>query len=118
MAEEKVFIFEDEQVKALAAEAEAVKQRHKVKKVFLIEVEGDEDEEKVYRAWLRKPTLKTMSAFFTTGQNDPIMAAKVVFNDCFLEGDSQITQDDELFAGAMQQIDELMKVRRARLAKF
>lgn len=116
--EDNVFIFEEEQIRDLAAEADKVKGRHRTDKVYLIEVEGDEEGDKTHRAWLRKPTLKTMSAFYTASQQDPIIAAKVVFNDCFLEGDREITDDDEIFMGAMNQIEELMKVRRARLVKF
>jgi hypothetical protein len=109
----------DEETLALQREAEKVKAQFNVKRIFMIEVDSEGDNEKgFYRAWLRKPDLKVLGAFFELGQSNPIAASKMVFNECFLTGDNEITQDDEIFAGAMSQLEELMKTRQAKLVKF
>jgi hypothetical protein len=115
---EKSFSFSADTLTGLQKEAEQVKAKHKVKRVFVIDVEDPDNEDKYYRAWLSKPDLKVLSAFYSVGQNDPIQASKMVFNGCFLEGDKEIVQNDEIFAAAMAQIEDLMKVTRSRIAKF
>ena len=116
---EKGFVFSEEELENLKAEADKVKKKHKVGKVFLISVEGEGGDEKdEYRAWIKKPDLKTVSMFTKLVQKDAVQAIKSVLNTCFLEGDIEIKNDDDIFIGAMGQMEEIMRTRQSKIAKF
>ncbi|MEM6734480.1 MAG: hypothetical protein AAF620_00280 [Bacteroidota bacterium] len=104
----------------LSDEAEKIKKKHRQSKVYLIEVFGDEEDEKeVYRAWIRKPNLQEFSAFTSmAAKSEVIPGGKVIINSCFLEGDEEIKNDDDIFLGAVNQLEELLKVRSATIKKF
>ena len=114
-----VFEFNAEDKEKLKEKAEKIKSKHKVKSVYYISVKGEDgDEKEEYVGWLKRPDLKVMSAFTSSVQKDLVMAIKMVVNSCWLEGDSEIKDDDDVFLGAMSQVQEIMTVRQSRIVKL
>lgn len=105
---------------SLAEKAEKIKAKYKVRKVYVITVQGEAGDSKAeYQAWIRRPDLKEFSMFTTmVAKNEVILGGKTVLNTCFLEGDREIVDDDDIFLGAVNQLEELMNVRSASIAKF
>lgn len=79
--------------------------------VFLLEVDG-------HVAYLKKPSRKVMSLALTTGKSDPIKFGEIILKNTWIEGDQAIQDDDKLFFGTMQQLDQMMEFADAELKKL
>ena len=108
---------EIEAEEALIVKADRVKEKHKVKKVFFIEVE-DEDTGEWIGAWLRKPKLMEFSMFTKMSEKDNLQALKTLITSIFLEGDRRIYEDDDFFMGAISQVQDIVNVQRSKIKKF
>jgi len=79
--------------------------------VFSLDVEG-------HVAYLKKPSRKVMSMALSTGKNDPIKFGEIILNNCWIDGDRQIIDDDRLFFGAMQQLDQMIEFASSEIKKL
>jgi hypothetical protein len=104
---------------AIIAEAEGIKAKYKLKKVFRIEVENEETGEFDIIAYLRKPNLKEFTAFTTIAEKgDKISALKMLLTNVFVEGNKLVLSDDDYFLAALSQIEEIINVQASRIKKF
>lgn len=103
----------------IARKVDELKAQHKVKKVFVIVVQGEEDDEKpLYIAYLRRPTFIHFSQYMTFVQKDLVQANKMLAQNVFLAGDRELIDDEELFLyGAMSQLTHLIDARNGELVK-
>jgi len=103
----------------IAKKAEELKKIHNIRKVFVIVVEGDEDDEKpLYIAYLRRPNLMHFSQYMNFVQKDLIQANKMLATNVFLAGDKELVDDEELFLyGTMQQLNRIIDSRNADMVK-
>ena len=84
-------------------------------KVVLMSVPVD-DTKKVYaHGYFRKPDLKIISAASKFMTDDPLKGAEILFENCFLGGDSLFKDDDEIKMSAMTGLSSLFKVRTAEI---
>ncbi len=100
--------------------AEALKAEHKLRKIFVVIVEGDEgiDDKPLYIAYFRRPSLMHFSQYMNFVQKDVVQASKMLATNTFLDGDRALVDDDELFLyGAMAQLPQLIESRNADLVK-
>lgn len=98
--------------------AEELKAKHKLRKIFIVLVEGEEDEKPLYIAYLRRPTLPHFSQYMNFVQKDIIQANKSLAENVFLAGDRELITDDDLFLyGTMQQLTEIISSRNAEMVK-
>ena len=86
--------------------------------VYSIEVPLDDNAKEKAVGYFKKPTLDTIKASSKYIESDPIKAGEVVFNNCWLGGDAEIKDNDEVKMSAMQQVSSLFKVRQATLKKL
>lgn len=88
--------------------------------VFKIEVDADDEGKEKVIAYLKKPDLKTLSATMSVMNSDPIKANQILLKNCLIEeiSDKRITDDDEVFLGAMTTLAELIKIRHSVLKKI
>ena len=107
---------EEKEVKVVDEEAETVKAFFKVKSVFKVEVEGDEEGEWIH-GWLKKPNIQDFSMFTKLAESDRINALQTTFKSLWLRGDERIINDDDYLLAAMIQIDEVMSIKASRVAK-
>ena len=98
--------------------ANKLKTKHQAKKVFFIEVESEEEADKWLGAYFRKPNLKEFSYFTSLAERDKIGALQDLMKKIFLEGDSQIIEDDDYFLSAMTQIEDIVNVQASRIKKY
>lgn len=103
----------------IAQKIQALKEQHGVKKVYVIVVEGDEDDDKpLYIAYFRRPNLMQFSIYMNFVQKDLIQANKQLAQSVFLDGDRALVDDDDLFLyGTMQQLSHIIDSRNAGLVK-
>lgn len=103
----------------IAKKAEELKKAHGLRKVFVIVVKGDEDDEKpLYIAYLRRPNLMHFSQYMNFVQKDLIQANKMLATNVFLAGDKELVDDEELFLyGTMQQLSRIIDSRNADMVK-
>lgn len=103
----------------ISKKADELKKQHKVKKVFVVIVEGEEDDEKpLYIAYLRRPGLVHFSQYMNFVQKDLVQANKMLAQNVFLAGDRELIDDEELFLyGTMSQLTHLIDARNGELVK-
>ena len=103
----------------IVKKAEELKAQHKLRKIFIIVVEGEEGDDKpLYIAYLRRPSLIHFSQYMNFVQKDLVQASKMLATNVFLAGDRELVDDDELFLyGTMQQLNHLIDSRNADTVK-
>lgn len=103
----------------IVKKAEELKAQHKLRKIFIIVVEGEEGDDKpLYIAYLRRPSLMHFSQYMNFVQKDLVQANKMLATNVFLAGDRELVDDDELFLyGTMQQLSHLIDSRNADMVK-
>lgn len=96
------------------------KQNPKLKKIFPIVVEGDEDDEKeIYLAFFKRPDFATFSLYISESQHDNISAMRTLAQQCFLVGDKELVDDDSLFIyGLMPNLGQLIETRKSKLVNL
>ena len=96
-----------------------LKEKFGVKKVFVIVVEGDEDDKKpLYIGYFRRPNLMQFSVYMNFVQKDLIQANKQLANNVFLDGDKELVDDEDLFLyGTMQQLSHVIDSRNSDMVK-
>lgn len=103
----------------IVKKAEELKAQHKLRKIFIIVVEGEDGDEKpLYIAYMRRPSLIHFSQYMSFVQKDLVQANKMLATNVFLAGDRELVDDDELFLyGTMQQLSHLIDSRNADMVK-
>lgn len=79
--------------------------------VYRVEVDGR-------TAYLKKPGRKALGAAAVIGKQDPMKYNEVLLNNCWIEGDEAIRQDDALFLGVSAQLAEIIEIKEATLKKL
>lgn len=85
----------------------------KFKKVSLISVKDDDGTEKC--GYFKRPDLKILSAAGTFADKDPIKSGCVMFDNCWLAGDAELKENDELKMSAIIQLNQIFRIREATL---
>lgn len=113
-------VISDDVMEAIQKKTEELLKTKGVKKVVPIAVEGDElDAKPLYVAYLKEPDFKTFSKFQALSANNQAQAMKQLANDCWLDGDRELIDDDSLFMfGLMPQLLSVVRVRRNRVLTF
>ena len=103
----------------IVKKAEALKAEHKLRKIFIVIVEGEEGDEKpLYIGYLRRPSLMHFSQYMNFVQKDVVQANKMLATNVFLAGDRELVDDDELFLyGTMGQLSLIIDSRNADMVK-
>lgn len=103
----------------IVKKAEALKAEHKLRKVFVIIVEGEEGDDKpLYIAYMRRPGLMHFSQYMNFAQKDVVQANKMLATNIFLAGDREMVDDEDLFLyGTMGQLSQIIDSRNAEMVK-
>ena len=103
----------------IVKKAEALKAEHKLRKVFVIIVEGEEGDDKpLYIAYMRRPGLMHFSQYMNFAQKDVVQANKMLATNIFLAGDREMVDDEDLFLyGTMGQLSQIIDSRNADMVK-
>ena len=103
----------------IVKKAEALKAEHKLRKVFVIIVEGEEGDDKpLYIAYMRRPGLMHFSQYMNFVQKDVVQANKMLATNIFLAGDREMVDDEDLFLyGTMSQLSQIIDSRNADMVK-
>lgn len=80
----------------------------KYRKVFCYEVDGQ-------RIYFRQPDRRTISAAGIIAKNDPMKYNEFVLTNSFLGGARELLEDDSVFYGLSQKIDELVAAKVGEL---
>lgn len=102
---------------AVNQKGQELKKKHGAKAVYNLKTYDADGNE--YTAWIRKPNLDEISAYISVAQggNNPVRGAQVLLNSTWLEGDEIIKTDEECFLGVMASLDNIIKVRIAKVTK-
>lgn len=92
----------------------------KLKMVFPIVVFGSEyDEKPVYVGYFRQPSFASFSKYLAASQSSQAVAMRTLANDCFLDGDKELIDDDSLFLfGLMGQLSKIIEMRHGKLVNL
>lgn len=99
--------------------AEALKTQHKLRKIFIVLVEGDGDDDKpLYVAYFRRPGLMHFSQYMNFVQKDLVQANRMLAQNVFLAGDKELVDDEDLFLyGTMSQLNNIINSRNTDMVK-
>lgn len=103
----------------IVKKAEALKAEHKLRKIFILVVQGEEGDDKpFYIAYMRRPSLAHFSQYMTFVQKDLVQANKMLATNVFLAGDRELVDDDDLFLyGTMQNLTQIIDSRNSDMVK-
>ena len=90
------------------------------KRIQAIIVAGDEfDEKPLYVGYFKRPNTMQFSIWMSQVQKDPVVANKTLAQNCFVSGDKELVDDEDLFLyGTMSKISMLINSRNADLVKL
>lgn len=74
------------------------------KRVIRIDVTDGDD---LHVAYFKRPSLETMSAVTKVTKTDEVKGAAVLYDNCFLGGDTEVREDALLFMAATAQLGQL-----------
>ncbi|MEM6829928.1 MAG: hypothetical protein AAF551_05390 [Bacteroidota bacterium] len=84
----------------------------------LIKVESENDEGEPRFAYFRKPTMATRAAVLETSKVDEFKALEVLFKNCYLGGDEEVKEDDDLKLSVITAFAELTQPKEAKAKKI
>ena len=120
--EEKELILPAELEEVIQAQCKKIAAENpKIKRIIPIVVEGNEElgEKPFFVAYMKTPDMKAFSKFMMTNSANSIVAQQNLAKDCFIEGDKELLNDDELFLmGLMPQLSVLIESRSAKIVNF
>ena len=99
--------------------ANAIRQEKGIKRIYPIVIVGDEfDEKPLYVGYFKRPDFPTFSMFMNKVNQDSVQASRMLAQNCFVDGDRELLNDDDLFLyGLMNQLTVLIDNRHAELVK-
>jgi len=98
-----------------------LKEEHQLKKVFAIVVAGDAatGEQNFYIGYFKRPNMHVLGTYLSMVQKDVIQAASNLAKLCFLEGDKELINDEDIFCyGTMAQLPQIIESRDSKLLKL
>lgn len=99
---------------------ELKKKNPTLKRIFPIVVFGDEyDDKDLYVAYFKRPSAKEYSKWLSLMKKDESTALKALAKDCFIDGDKDLIDNEDLFLfGTIGQLSSIMESRQAELINF
>lgn len=96
---------------------EALKETHK-QTIYMIAVPLDDTGKNYTACYISKPARPVLSkAVSDIAQGRLMEASETILRSCWIEGDEQIIEDDELFMSASTVINQIISFRQATLKK-
>jgi hypothetical protein len=95
------------------AQLAAWKKTHK--DVYQITVD---DEGKEVTGYFKKPDMAVISAASRFASSDPVKSGEIMFESCWLAGDVELKEVEELKVSCFGKLAELFKVREAKIKKL
>lgn len=74
------------------------------RRVVRVDVTDGDD---LHVAYFKRPSLETLSAVTKVGKSDEVKSAAVLYDNCFLGGDTQMREDALLFMAATTQLGKM-----------
>ena len=104
---------------SILEKANAIRQEKGIKRIYPIVIVGDEfDEKPLYVGYFTRPDFPTFSMFMNKVNQDSVQASRMLAQNCFVDGDRELLNDDDLFLyGLMNQLTVLIDNRHAELVK-
>lgn len=92
----------------------------KLRVIFPIVVDGAEyDDKEVYVGYFQQPSFKAFSKYLTAAQSNQAVAMRALANDCFIDGDKELVDDDSLFLfGLMGHLSKIIEMRHGQLVNL
>lgn len=97
-----------------------IRQRTGKKRIQAIVVNGDEfDDKPLYIGYFCRPNTMQFSLWMNQIQKDAVVANRTLAQNCFVDGDKELVDDDDLFLfGIFNKITMLVESRNADLVKL
>ena len=100
------------------AQVSAWKKEHNIEKVYPIKVPTqDGDNPHTVTGYFKKPDLLTLSAV-ASARDDMARAGNIMIENCFLGGDPEIKNNEEVKMAVIVELGQLFKVRKATVGEL
>ncbi len=83
--------------------------------VSLVQVPLNDQGTSLASAYVRKPNLTDLSAATAVQENDPMLAGQILFDNCYLGGDPEVSSIDEVKLSVIVALKSIFKVRVAAI---
>lgn len=68
--------------------------------------------------YLKKPSRKVLSAAATVGQKDALKYNEILLENCWIQGDDEIRNNDSYFLGVSGVLAQVIEIKEAKLKKL
>lgn len=105
----------------IKAKVEKLREGGKVKRIYPVVVVGDEyDEKPYYVGYFAQPSFSAFTKYLEYSSSVSAAAAmKELAKDCWLDGDTELINDDSLFLfGTASQLSHLIANRQTKIVNF
>jgi len=86
--------------------------------IYAIDVNTDDKGKNKATGYFKKPNLAIIGAASKYIETDPMQSSAIMFDSCWLGGDPEMQNVDEVKASAMGKLGELFKIREASIKKL
>lgn len=109
----------EEMQASIKEKIKTLKEEKKIKRIFAIVVEGDEEDDKpIYVGYFRNPNIMHFSAYMSFVTKDAVQAALNLAKSTFIDGDRELIDDDDIFLrGTFDRFSAIMERRNSNLVK-
>lgn len=90
--------------------------KEKYRHLFCYAVETEEGE--IVECYFRQPDRRILSAATVNAKGDPMRYNEIVLKNCMLDENKELLEDDSIFFGLSQKVDELVNAKVGELKKL
>ena len=102
--------------KKIEINVDALKRQHGT--VYELRIPRNDDGTEFAVGYIRKPKRNELVPIIPQMQSNPIGSMEILLNTVWLAGDDEIKDDDDLFFGAIQELQNIVTFRVAELKKI
>ena len=107
---------EAKEVKKDGINVDALKRKYGT--IYELKIPRDDDGIEFAVGYLKKPERNILKGVISKVDSDPVTAMEILLNSCWIDGDEEIKTDDDLFFGAMGELQKMISIRSGELKKI
>ena len=89
-----------------------------IEELFELQIPRSDEEKDIATAYLKKPSRKVLGAFMSKVNMDPLAAYELLLRNCWVKGDQEILEKDDLLISACNSLEPLVSFRQGLLKKI
>ncbi|MCG8476207.1 MAG: hypothetical protein MI784_12135 [Cytophagales bacterium] len=100
----------------MATTKELLKEEYQ--ELYELSIPRSDEEDDLATAYLKKPNRKVLAVFMSKVNMDPLSAYEMLLKNCWIKGDEEIMESDEMLLSACTALEPLVSFRQGTLKKI